>query len=367
MPRRNPESNLFELDYREEARRLGEPPTPIIDAHAHIHGVRAPAVYDDARRCFGVVRTYSMSAIEEVQAVRAALGDSVRFIAMPRFTDPDRLAAFTTGFLNDLPRWHSEGARICKFWTAPRGRDIGRALADPTLLTFDSPWRRRHMDKAAELGMMFMAHVADPDTWFKTKYRDSAVYGTKASHYEPVEALLDHYRLPWILAHMGGWPENLAFLSGLLSRHDNLYLDTSATRWMVRELSRHPRDEFIAFVTRFKDRLLFGSDIVTIDDHLGAEKTSPIAAGEKARQASSDEEAFDLYASRYYALRTLWETDHDAPSPIADPDLKMVEPDRFTDESSPTLRGHRVPADILRAIYTDNAHRVLDAWWRDHP
>ncbi|MHC4590503.1 MAG: hypothetical protein ACYTAQ_14535 [Planctomycetota bacterium] len=40
--------------------------------------------------------------------------------------------------------------------------------------------------------------------------------------------------------------------------------------------------------------------------------------------ASSPQEAFDLYASRYWALRTLFETDHVGPSPIADPDLALV-------------------------------------------
>ncbi len=362
MPTINPESNLFGLDYRAEAARLGPPPAPMIDAHTHINGGRCAEVYARAREVFGVVRTWSMTALDLLDPVRKSLGDSVSFIAVPRFSDPDRKHAFTQGFLDDLTHWSREGVRVCKFWTAPRGRDIGRTVGDASLVTFDSPWRRRHMERAAELGMMFMAHVADPDTWFKTKYADASVYGTKASHYEPVEKLLDEFRLPWLLAHMGGWPEDLGFLTGLLSRHDNLFLDTSATKWMVRELSKHPREEVVGFVSRFKDRLLFGSDIVALDDHVQTAKSSAFAGGDKSRQASSDAEAFDLYASRYWALRTLWETGFDGPSPIADGDLKMVDPDRHTDESSPRLCGKALPADLLRALYHDNATRVLDGW-----
>jgi hypothetical protein len=99
--------------------------------------------------------------------------------------------------------------------------------------------RIRAMELASDLGMMFMTHVGDPDTWFATKYTDSSIYGTKLSQYEPLEELLDRFRQPWIAAHFGGWPENLEFLDGLLSRHDQLHLDTSATNWVSREISKH--------------------------------------------------------------------------------------------------------------------------------
>ena len=43
-----------------------------------------------------------------------------------------------------------------------------------------------------------------------------------------------------MVAHMGGWPENLSFLDALLDRYPNSYLDTSATKWVARELSHQP-------------------------------------------------------------------------------------------------------------------------------
>ena len=75
--------------------------------------------------------------------------------------------------------------------------------------------------------------------------------------------------------------------------------------------------------------------------------------------ASSPESAFDLYASRYFALRSMWETDYKGESPIADPDLKMVAPDRYDDMSAPTLRGLSLPRDLLAELYRGAAEKLM--------
>ena len=349
MPR-NP-SNLLDLDYRAEATRFARLPHPIVDAHAHVNGARAALLLREAMDLYGVGEIWSMTALEQVPAVREVLGDRLKLIAMPDFAGKDRRHAHGDGFLSRIEGYHREGARICKFWAAPRIVDFAIELGEPGLFRLDAPARMRAMELAASLGMAFMTHVADPDTWFATRYRDASVYGTKASHYLPLERLLDRFGVPWIAAHLGGWPEDLAFLSGLLERHPNLHLDASATKWIVREVSRHERDAVVDFLSRFRGRILFGSDIVTTDDHLAAAE----GKSEMAAKASAPEDAFDLYASRYWALRTLWESDHDGPSPIADPDLAMVEPGRFGPMDAPRLRGKRLPADLLRSLYADAA------------
>jgi hypothetical protein len=278
----------------------------------------------------------------------------VRFIAVPDFANPDRIQAHGPQFLERIKEFRREGAAICKFWAAPRGIDFGTEAGDPRLLALDAPHRRAAMDEAASLGMAFMAHVADPDTWFATKYADRARYGSKRDHYEPLERLLGEYRVPWILAHMGGSPEDLAFLDGLLASHPNLHLDASATKWIVREVSRHPAPRVREFFARWRGRILFGSDIVTNDDHLrGGEKKTEMAA-----KASDAQGAFDLYASRYWALRALWETDWELESPISDPDLAMVDPARHANDA-PTLRGAALHAEDLRELYRDASERLL--------
>ncbi len=348
-------ANRLNLDYAAEAARF-EHPGPIVDIHTHINGGEAAKLYQRACELYGIERTYSMTPLEGVDAVRRVLGESIQFIAVPNYRGDNGLHEHGAGFIDTVKTFHDLGSRIVKFWAAPRAVDYGKELGDPDLLRLDNRYRREVMDLAGELGMMFMAHVADPDTWFATKYADASVYGTKAQQYEPFEMLLDKYTNPWIAAHMGGWPEDLEFLSGLLERHDNLYLDTSAAKWMIRELSKHSRAEFIAFMTRFKGRILFGSDIVTSDEHL--------ESGDKEREilarAGSSDEAFDLYASRYWALRTLLEGDYDGPSPIADPDLALVDPDQYDETDAPTLAGKSLPADLLGSIYQDAAAALLN-------
>ncbi|HVZ93959.1 MAG TPA: hypothetical protein VG797_05575 [Phycisphaerales bacterium] len=363
-PRPKSQQNRLGLDYRAEAARLGAPVVPIIDAHSHINGAEASRIYREARELYGVTRTYTMTQIQQAEVVRAALGDSVHFIAFPRFTSPDLKNAMTSGFLDDITRWHAMGSRVVKFWCSPRALDYGRDAGDPRLMALDAPWRRKQMDHASSLGMMFMAHIADPDTWFARKYTESAFYGTKADQYEPLERLADEYKNPWIIAHMGGWPEDLDFLSGLLSRHPNIHLDSSATKWVVRELSKHTRESVIAFLTRWKGRMLFGSDIVALDDHVSTtDKKNTFKGG----QASSPDEAFDLYASRYYTLRLFWESNYEGPSPIADEDLKMMDPAQYDEMSGPTVRCKALPPDLLRSLYRDAAVNLVEDWCAKHP
>ncbi len=359
-------SNRLGLDYRAEAARLGPPAAPIIDAHAHISGARAVEVYREARDLYGVTQTYSQTRIEDADAVRNALGETIRFVAVPRWMHPDRRWAHTLGYLEDLPVWRERyGSRMAKFWTAPRLLDYTREMGEPKLLALDGEWRRRQMRLATDLGMMIMVHVADPDTWFKTKYVDASVYGTKESQYLPIERLTDEFTQPWLLAHMAGWPEDLDFLDGLLSRHPNIIIDTSATKWMVRELSRHPAGRFGAFLEKHGERVLFGSDIVTMDQHLAPKPTdtSGSPAARFAEQADSADQAFDLYASRYWALRTMFETGYEGDSPISDPDLALVDPDRHNAMSAPRLRGMSLSQPALRRLYRGGCEATLGRWW----
>ena len=354
-------SNLLGIDYRQAAIEMGAPPVPIVDVHLHIGGTRAAELYREVATAWGIRHCVSMTQLEQVDAVSAALGDMVQFTAIPSFSNPDRRVAHGTDFMDRIRRFHALGSKIVKFWCAPRGVEYGEEVGDPGLLRLDSPVRREAMDLAASLDMMFMVHIADPDTWFATRYKDAARFGTKAGQYDALEELLELYPVPWIAAHFGGWPEDLDFLDGLLNRHPNLHLDTSATKWMVRELSRHEGDRLARFLTRWSGRILFGSDILTSDEHL---EPAP-DANEMTAKASSPEEAYDLYASRYWALRMLFESDYHGPSPIADPDLQMVEPEHHGPLDSPTMRGHHLSSDLLQNIYS-GAARSLGLLEPDH-
>jgi hypothetical protein len=106
---------------------------------------------------------------------------------------------------------------------------------------------------------------------------------------------------------------------------------------------------------RWSGRILFGSDIVTSDAHVSSQSN----ASEMEAKASNAEEAYDLYASRYWALRTLIETSHEGESPIADPDLHLVSPDRHTPLDAPVLRGFSLPERYLDELYRGAAEKLL--------
>lgn len=362
-------ANRFGWDYRTKAADLHAPPVPIIDIHTHISGDGAPPIYADVRKAFGVERTYSMTQLPAAGRVRDLLGASVRFIAFPTWNDPDKHRAHRAGYVEAIERFHRDyGSRMLKLWGSPRLRDIvpdtaGSLWGATDLIEIDSPWRVKACEIGERLGMMYMVHIADPDTWFATRYADARRYGAKRQQYEGLERMLDRFSNPWIAAHMGGWPEDLDFLDGLLDRHPNLHLDTSAMKWQVRELSRHPRQRVVEFFTRWRKRILFGSDIVVTEDHLRSRKAGTSPMGDLADSAES---AWDLYASRYWCLRALFETAYDGESPVADPDLAMVDPARFDAMSAPRLRGMSLPPDLLRDLYRDNAANIVESWWDGH-
>ncbi|MFM7051774.1 MAG: hypothetical protein ACKOYN_06540 [Planctomycetota bacterium] len=348
-------SNRLGLDYMAEARALPRLGYGIVDIHTHINGLEASALWEPIARTYGVERTFSMSRLEDIPALSARFGRALEFIAVPDWHAPDKRESHGIGYLRRIEGYREQGVRIVKFWNAPRFIDFGLDTGDRDLLALDGAVRIEQMRLAERLGMSCMTHVADPDTWFATKYADHTRYGRKLDHYAPLRRVLDRFAMPWIAAHMGGFPEDLAFLDRLLESHPNLHLDTSATKWMVRELGRHPRDEVVSFLEKWRGRILFGTDTVTTDEHLrDGEKSSDMA-----KKATTRDGARDLYASRYWALRMMWEGHGETVSPISDPDLAMVAPDRHGPLDSPPLRGLALPPALLRELYRDAAMRLF--------
>lgn len=337
-------SNLFDLDYHKEAASFTHYTGPITDVHCHITGNEAAQLAKDIYQLYGVTSIISMTPLEQVDSVRNIFGDKISFIAVPKFYSDDPLFEHGIGYCDRIRAFYKKGARIAKFFCGPRLLDSISEDYESHPLRLDSPVRRAAIDVAVELGMSLMIHIADPDVWFAARYKPVERYGSKKQQYEMLEWLLENYEVPVIAAHMGGSPEHLPRLVDLLTRHPNLYLDCSAVKWQIRELSKHPAAERIEFFTRFQDRILFGSDIVTTDDHL-----SLGGEGEISTKARSKQEAFDLYASRLWALRTMFEKDFDGPSPIDDPDCLMA-----GETSPPRLLSAKLPQEVLNKLYHKN-------------
>lgn len=320
-------ANLLGLDYRKPPPRRPAN-VPITDSHTHLRGHRPSLqTFFDAARLHGVERVATMTLLDNVPIIRDACGEAVEFIAVPDYRAWRRTDAFAAQWRDDIARFADLGARVCKFWAAPR------ALAEHGL-TLSDPWLRPMIDAALARGMAFMVHVADPDCWYAGRYSDAAVYGTKADAYRQLEWFLDYTGpRPVIGAHFIGHPEDLDHLDALLQRYPQLMLDTSATKWICREISRQDRGRVRDFFVRHRERILFGSDLVLDPGY-----------------------DFEHYASRYWVQRQLWESDYDGPSPIEDPDADNIDP---AGRHTAHLRGHHLPDDVLRAIYRDNWQRFI--------
>jgi hypothetical protein len=326
------EANRLGLDYRAEAGRLpyDAARAPIIDCHTHIRDLEAARLYFAVADWFGVEKVWSMTQLEEVDAIREVFGPRIDFIAVPNYFSDDWEHVMGADFLRRIEGFAAKGVRVCKFWAAPRGLD------HTPHMRLDAGPQRQAMTLARELGMHLMVHVADPDTWFAHKYTDAQKYGSKLQQYERLAAAIDAFPdALWWAAHMAGSPEDLDFLQKLMDRFPQLVVDTSATKWMVRELSRRPA-HFADFCRRNRGRIMFGTDIVA--------DTATMSA--------------DLFASRFWALRTLLETDYDGPSPIVDPDLVMADPS-LPPHTTARLRGAQLDAATLRTIYHDTATTAL--------
>ena len=334
-----PEHNITGIDYADRGHFTYH--GPIIDIHAHVlrtrpddpphgppKGVGPGASIEQAEimlgigATFGVEQTVTMCFPDDVEPLRARFGDRLLFNTMvnkQQIDEPD------DEVLRRLDRCIELGTSIIKFWSAPRGRDRG--------LFVDAPGRIEAARRARAAGVrIIMVHVGDPDVWFGKQYADAAKFGTKVDQYVGLERMLDLFPdMLWIGAHMGGDSEHPDHLAALLEKYPHFYLDTSATKWQVREVSQRTHD-IRALVCRFPDRFLFGTDLVTrhglVPEH---------------------------YVSRYWCQRTLWESAWQGPSPIADPDWTPPE----GGPSLPALHGIGLPADVLTKVYHDNARQLL--------
>jgi len=334
-----PEHNVTNHDYSRREHFMYSGPS-IIDFHAHVTmtspddkaagpagGLGKKGSSDPAAMMleiaseFGISQTVSMCPAQDIAPLRARLGDRLIFNAMiNKKLDEPIDAAYRS-----LDEFLAAGIKIIKLWSAPRGRERG--------LVVDAPWRIESLRRAWKAGVKIaMVHVGDPDVWWTHTYKDTAKFGTKEAQYVPFLRMMDMFpEFIWIGAHMGGDPEHPEHLEEMLERYPNYHIDTSATKWQVREVS--PRAEAIrSLITRHPTRFLFGSDLVT-------------------RHGLTREH----YVSRYWCQRTLWESAWTGPSPISDPDFTP------TGESgqTPTLRGVGLAADVLRMVYSENARRLL--------
>ena len=235
----------------------------------------------------------------------------------------------TASLVRSLEESARAGARGLKVW-----KDLGLSRqVDGRRIRSDDPLLAPVWEAAGALGLPVMVHTADPLAFFHPADRFNERIDELRRHPSVSQAhlgpagfrrLLDafeatvaaHPATTFVGAHVGGYPENLAWVDALLARYPNVLVDISAR---VAELGRQPRGA-AALIERHPDRVLFGADLLPID------------------------------AARYRVYFRMLETvDEHFPYSPSDP----PEHGRWR------VSGLGLPRDLLERVYRDNARRLL--------
>ena len=304
---------------------------PAIDYHNHL----------DAQEPQAVLAIMDECGIEAVVNITMRVGrDGIEMLHKFQKAAPERFATYgwmdwtdlhRPGFfqrtLERLEELVNHGACGLKIW-----KDLGTSLtdADGQLIRVDDERLAPLFEKAAELDIPIMFHIADPDAFFlpvdqyNERYEELAAHpdwSFHQSHFRKPELLaqrdrvfIRHPKTKFVAAHVAERPENLEYVSQLLDTTPNLYVDISARS---AELGRQPYTAR-SFFLKYSHRILFGTDLVP------------------------EAEMYRLY------FRFL-ETN----------DQYFEYPSHASRQGRWNIYGLFLPDEVLRSVYRDNACRLL--------
>lgn len=269
---------------------------------------------------------------------------------------PERLA-WATSF--DLSNWTSPGWRQAAIDTLADGfargavagkawKDIGMVLKDPDgrYVMIDDPRMAPVLESIAAKGRTLVAHLGEPrNCWLPleqmTTDSDRRYFADHPPYHGYLhpevpgyarqiaarDAMLErHPRLKVVSCHLGSLEYDVDELARRLDRYPNLAVDLAAR---LVHLQIQPRDKVRAFVLRYQDRILYGTDL-------------QFGGGENATAAATAQALAQMEAA--YLSDAAWlATDQEVEAPKA--------------RAGFTSRGLALPAPVLRKIYLENARR----------
>ncbi len=185
------------------------------------------------------------------------------------FNQPDYAANAIRGMNEDF----AKGAIAVKLW-----KNVGMEIKDASghYLMPDNPVFEPILQDIAAHNKTLVAHVADPDSAWQSPnptspdyeyYRDhprSYMYGkadvpTKAEILAARDRVLEkNPDLRVVGAHLGSMESNLTELGQHLDRYPNFAVDLAAR---MPYFEMQPRETMIAFITKYQDRLIYGTDL----------------------------------------------------------------------------------------------------------
>lgn len=286
----------------------------MIDDHAHVSITPSLREFLDAASVHGVRKVGAVSRSPD--SLRGFKDDRITLEPVHYFSGRLEYAdKKTEKFLKKVVDIRKKGIKFIKFWFATPYFFMGKDLTTPGTIKF--------FQKIGEEGLVAEVHISNPDSWH------GHISIKEEIRRQMLEVVAKCPGTRFVLIHMGGNPEDPNDLMGSLEKNDNLYLDTSATKWVSRELSAHHDDARKMFL-KYPDRILFGSDLV-IPPH---------------NQGTLTE--LEYFLSRYFVQRMMLEYDGEFKSPIHDPDNVDNHP----------LKGLNLPMEILEKVYKKNAESL---------
>ncbi|MEZ5401650.1 MAG: amidohydrolase family protein [Bryobacteraceae bacterium] len=249
---------------------------PVIDVHSHSYASTPEQVAE-------WVRTMDEVGVEKTVVLTGAVG--ARFDALVELylkPYPERFVLFA-GVLRegtgkpDYPQRAAAEVERCYRMGArglgelsDKGTGFTRALSPSERLHPDDPRLDLFWKKAAELNMPANIHMADhPSAWEPPDHTQERPPGFQRFNqfdfnvpsHAGILAIRDrllarHPGNKFIFCHLSNQGHDLASLTKTMDAYPNLYLDMSARLY---ELGRQPRHA-AKFLSRYKDRVLFGTD-----------------------------------------------------------------------------------------------------------
>jgi predicted TIM-barrel fold metal-dependent hydrolase len=308
---------------------------PVVDFHGH------PPTLDDRETIEAVVAAMDELNIQVIVQARGSQGVRLQrqIEAVREAGYGDRFVFFTTLDLSDVGP--GSGERIAAQLEADvRAGAVGigelskafglfTTKADGTRLRLDDPELDVVWQTAGRLGIPVFIHTGDPAEFFQPhdmrneRWLEMAIFPNRQlndrSRFPSFDELMaerdrmieKHPNTTWVVAHMSWYTSDLARLGELFDRFPNVHGELGAVLY---DLGRQPRFAR-AFFEKYKDRILFGKD-----------SFQPGEYPYYWRVFETEDEYFDYYRD-YHAF---WK-----------------------------LYGMGLPDDVLRAIYYENALRII--------
>ncbi len=308
---------------------------PVVDVHGH------PPTLDDRETIERVVHEMDRLNIGVMVQARPSSGAELQsqLDAVRAAGYEDRFVFFASLDLSDVGP--GSGARIAAQLEADvRAGAVGigeiskafglyHTKRDGSRLPLDDPELDVVWETAGRLGIPVFVHTADPPEFFQPldytneRWLELALFERRRymdrERFPSFEQLMverdrmiaKHPGTTWILAHMGWHTHDLARLGRIFDEHPNVLAEVGAVLYDLGRQPRFARD----FFERYSDRILFGKDSFQPDEYPYYWRVFETA-----------DEYFDYYRD-YHAF---WK-----------------------------LYGMDLPDDVLRAMYWENAARII--------